>query len=110
MMTGDSGTEPASFDQLFSSHSWRPIRNCPGRYVLQGGLSTVSVSDLIESALDPEEYRSSAAPDPVIVAEIPDGGIISYRRPNGAYVHTLNTPDGFARKLLQLNISLPLPS
>jgi hypothetical protein len=35
------------------------------------------------------------------------GGLVSYRKPDGAYLHTLNTPDGLARKLAQLGIELP---
>jgi hypothetical protein len=39
-----------------------------------------------------------------MVADLKGGGLISFRQPNGTYVHTLNTFDGFARKLKQLGI------
>jgi hypothetical protein len=50
------------------------------------------------------EHLVAAAKDPVIVASLEDGGLISYRKPDGTYVHTLNSREGFARKLRQLGI------
>lgn len=50
------------------------------------------------------EHRSEAARDTVLVAVLAGGGLISYRRSDGSFVHTLNTPEGFARKLKQLGI------
>jgi predicted methyltransferase len=44
--------------------------------------------------------------DTVIVAKFPGGGLISYLRGDGSLMHTLNTPDGLARKLRQLGIEL----
>ena len=49
----------------------------------------------------------AAARDPVHVAALDGGGLISYARPDGSWAHTLNTPEGFARKLAQLGIVLP---
>jgi len=40
----------------------------------------------------------------VLVASFAGGGLISYRHANGRFTHTLNTPEGLARKLLQLGI------
>jgi hypothetical protein len=42
--------------------------------------------------------------DPVLVARFADGGLISYRRADGTYVHTLNTREGLERKLAQLGL------
>jgi hypothetical protein len=50
------------------------------------------------------EHRVTAAKDPVIVASLDDGGLISYRKPDGTFVHTLNSREGFERKLQQLGI------
>jgi len=47
------------------------------------------------------------ARDTVLVAPLDRGGVISYQRADGSFVHTLNTPEGFARKLAQLGIILP---
>jgi hypothetical protein len=46
----------------------------------------------------------NAAKDPVIVTALDDGGLISYRKADGTYLHTLNTREGFERKLRQLGI------
>lgn len=45
---------------------------------------------------------SSVARNPIVVARLPDGGLISYRKPDGMYLHTLATPEAFLRKLRQL--------
>ena len=91
------------FDLLFRQHPWEPIRNCPGRF----GLATGPVADppaALVGDLRALEFRVQAARDPVVVVAFPGGGLISYRRTDGRYVHTLNTADGFARKLAQLGI------
>jgi hypothetical protein len=94
-----------SFDQLFKAHDWRPIRNCPGRYVLRGNGGHSSSSDLPGDACDFSEHSVAAAKDAVLVLKLKDGaGLISYRRADGSLLHTLNTPEGFRRKLLQLGI------
>ncbi len=96
-----------TFDELFKRWDWKPIRNCPGRYLLQGSRSDLGVAELLCEDVEPMEYRVEAAPDAVLVVEFDDGGLISYERPNGSLLHTLNTPEGFARKLLQLGIDSP---
>jgi len=88
---------------LLSAHAWRPIPNCPGRLALP--LSDQSPQELLRSALPVRECHSAHARDAVLVTVLPDGGLISYRRADGRYLHTLNTIDGFRRKLEQLGIS-----
>ncbi len=51
--------------------------------------------------------ESENAVDPVAVTALNDRGLISYRKANGRYLHTLNSPEGFERKLKQLGITLP---
>jgi hypothetical protein len=51
------------------------------------------------------EHLVAVAKDPVMVAPLSDGGLISYRKPDGAYIHTLNSREGFERKLQQLGIT-----
>lgn len=63
-----------------------------------------SPEELLGSDIDCSEHRSEQAPDIVIVARMEDGGLISYRKKDGGYVHTLNTPEGYARKLSHLGI------
>jgi len=73
--------------------------------VLSGQAASLSVDDLLGGdAPPPRRFRSPAAPDEVWVVELADGGLISYRRADGTFVHTLGTREGFARKLAQLGI------
>ncbi|HYL97422.1 MAG TPA: hypothetical protein VEZ90_00590 [Blastocatellia bacterium] len=51
-------------------------------------------------------HSSTEARDPVFVARMEDGGLISYRRSDGSFVHTLNTIEGFNRKLGRLGIPM----
>jgi hypothetical protein len=95
-----------TFDELMRSYDWKPIRNCPGRYVLRGAQSDLSLESLLKDEVEISEFHPALARDAVLVAELEDGGIISYRQRDGSLVHTLNTPEGFRRKLLQLEINL----
>ena len=101
-MTNDLG--PATFAALFNRLAWRPIPNCPGRYVLAAGPVATPPEDIVPGANDGSEHVSVAAKDPVIVTPFEDGGLISYRKADGMFLHTLNTREGFERKLRQLAI------
>lgn len=92
------------FDELVQRYEWRPIRNCPGRYVLKGA-TTLRPSDLCEGEVEALEYVPATAQDPVLVTILKSGGLISYLKPDGKLIHTLNTEEGFARKLEQLGIA-----
>lgn len=93
--------EAKTRDQLLREHAWKPIRGCPGRLV-RDGVSDQTVEELV--GLDgPLPLRSNPlAPDPLVIVGLADGGVISYRKPGGLYLHTLATPEAFARKLRQL--------
>jgi hypothetical protein len=53
-------------------------------------------------------FAVPAARHPVLVATLGDGaGLISYARGDGSFLHTLNTPEAFRRKLAQLGIAPP---
>ncbi|HEX8651207.1 MAG TPA: hypothetical protein VF708_10230 [Pyrinomonadaceae bacterium] len=95
------------FKQLLESWDWKPIRNCPGRFVLSGAKADLSHQELLGEAVEVGVYRVDAAQDTVLVAKLDDGGLISYHRADGSFVHTLNTPEGFRRKLRQLGIDSP---
>jgi len=88
---------------LIAAGGWRPISNCPGRY-LSSIVSAVTPQDLAGPDAEIRVFSVSRAPDPVHVAVLSDGGLISYARPDGRFVHTLNTQSGFDRKLKQLGI------
>ncbi len=94
----------ASFEQVFSVGNWQPIRNCPGRYALRGGDRRLTITAIAGREIEISEHRSGAAGDTVLVAVLAGGGLISYRRADGSFVHTLNTEEGFTRKLKQLGI------
>jgi hypothetical protein len=101
-MTNNPG--PATFSALFNRVAWRPIPNCPGRYVLAAGPVTTPPAEMAPGANDGSEHVSVAAKDPVLVTPFEDGGLISYRKADGTFLHTLNTREGFERKLHQLAI------
>jgi hypothetical protein len=86
--------------------TWRPIANCPGRFVLSDSTRELAPRDLVGPEVRFEEFRVPAARDVVVVGRFDEGGLISYKRSNGTYVHTLNTVEGFERKLAQLGVRL----
>lgn len=93
--------------ELEQRWTWKPIRNCPGRFVLATGGRAVSAQTLVGGGHRVHEFRSARARDRVLVVPLEDGGgLISYAREDGSLVHTLNTPEGFARKLADLGITL----
>ena len=97
---------PPTYASLVAAGPWRALRYCPGRSVWQGP-SGLTPADLVGADVPVQVFRVAGAPDPVHVVALPDGGLISYARPDGRFVHTLNTPEGFARKLDDLGIRPP---
>jgi len=95
-----------TFEALFAAHPWRPIRGCPGRFSFASTISPQLLLGL-DSSVPLEEHRVEAATDPVTAASVAGGGLISFRHADGWFVHTLNTPEGFVRKLAQLGIEEP---
>ena len=94
------------FAQLRDRWPWRPIRNCPGRFVLPRLKEPLSFDTLLGTACSPQAFSSPGARDRVLVWPLQGGGLISYEQPDGHIIHTLNTPAGFTRKLGQLGITL----
>jgi hypothetical protein len=106
--TGCGKELKVTFDQLLRQWDFRPIRHCPGRYVLSSARYSGPPQDLAGAGLAVFEFRVQAALDMVFVTPLPEGaGLISYQQADGAFLHTLNTAPGFQRKLRQLGISLP---
>lgn len=95
-----------TFDELILKWSWKPIRNCPGRYIICAAPPNLSPEDLLGPATDFRLFRVAAAEDAVVVARLDKGGLISYSRTDGTYLHTLNTEEGFERKLSNLGVKL----
>lgn len=71
--------------------------------MLAAGPVTTPPEDLVPGAHS-SEHVCAAAADPVIVTPFDDGGLISYRKADGRFLHTLNTREGLERKLDQLGI------
>jgi hypothetical protein len=94
-----------TYASIQSAGSWRPLRHCPGRSIWEGA-SDRRPSDLVGAVVAVRVFRVPTAADPVHVAALDAGGLISYEKADGRFVHTLNTPEGFARKLEQLGIGL----
>ncbi|HWN98294.1 MAG TPA: hypothetical protein VNS63_03385 [Blastocatellia bacterium] len=92
-----------SLEQIAGAWDWQPIRNCPGRYALRGAVH-LTVQEIAGCEIEVSEFQSAVARDTVLVAELAGGGLISYRRADGSLLHTLNTTEGFGRKLKQLGI------
>jgi len=98
-----SSVGPVTFSALFERWAWRPIPNCPGRYVLADGPLATPPEEMVPGA-NGSEHVCVTARDTVIVTPCEGGGLISYRRADGMFLHTLNTREGFERKLHQLGI------
>lgn len=94
-----------NFETLKNRWQWHPIRNCPGRFVLKSE-ENLSLEDLFCIEIKTQEFVSEKAKDRIVVVKFVDGGLISYKREDGSFLHTLNTEEGFERKLLQLGIEL----
>ena len=94
-----------TFEKLKPLFHWVPIRNCPGRFVLDIDDQNLSMPDILECEMEIKQFQTAKARDMVLAAVLQDGGIISYKRKNGTYLHTLNTLEGFKRKLHDLGIN-----
>ena len=99
-----------TFQDPWARWPWRPIRNCPGRFVLPRNEQPHSYEILLGFSCTPQRHSSPTAKDCVLVVTLEDGGLISYQQADGHVIHTLNTPEGFSRKLHQLEITLQDPT
>ena len=95
-----------TFDELMTRWDWKPIRDCPGRYKMSASSADLSPEDLLGSEAEVKTFQVTSAKDTVVVASLRGGGLISYKRADGSYLHTLNTAEGFERKLTDLGIVL----
>jgi hypothetical protein len=94
-----------TFAAVYAAGHWRPIRHCPGRHVADGPSGSTPL-ELAGPGGNVQVFLVERAPDPVHVVVLSDGGLISYRKADGRFLHTLNTAEGFERKLQQLGIRL----
>ncbi len=96
-----------TFQELWDRWPWRSIRSCPGRFVLPWMDEPIPLERLLGYLCVPLTFSSPQAQDPVLVVLLEDGGLISYQQIEDRVIHTLNTPEGFSRKIQQLGITLP---
>ncbi len=94
----------ATFEAVRARYDVVPIRHCPGRYVVRG-VERVAPEQVAGEGTMARRYVGCSS-DPVWVVPLATGGLISYEKTDGAFVHTLCDDSGFARKLAQLGISL----
>ena len=98
-----------TFESLFDSYDWGPIRDCPGRFVLRNRDNDTSlmITDLIGEDEVVRRFHPESCLDAVLIAIVSDGSaLLSYERRDGTQLHTLNTKEGFERKIDQLGISI----
>mmetsp|Transcript_17896 Transcript_17896/g.26479 ORF Transcript_17896/g.26479 Transcript_17896/m.26479 type:complete len:569 (-) Transcript_17896:213-1919(-) len=118
-------------NQLYQFYGWNMIRNCTGRYTCRDHAMVSSLTPiqmLRRAGIDNEDLSSpngyftqyefemnhySRKMDPICVIPLDEAyttGVITYvkKNNNGAvsFVHTLNTPSGFRRKLIAIGIQV----
>jgi hypothetical protein len=97
---------------------WKPIKNCPGRYVVSKVGDGISPERVVETLLAKQResqlgedhmvrwrrFKRDSDHDDVFIAVFLDrtgGGLITFCKTKGvgeSFVHTLNEPDGLVRK------------
>lgn len=95
-----------TFDELAAKWELRPIRNCSGRFIILTSETELSPQELLGNGVEIYTFNVATARDTVLVARLGGGGLISYRRADGTHLHTLNTGEGFERKLQDLGIEI----
>lgn len=105
---GEPETLLTVFERIFNKWEWRPIRNCPGRFTFTDGSTDLTVEEILDAKIKTYKFKSAKVTDEVLVAAFfTGGGLISYAKEGGLFLHTLNNRDGFRRKLRQMEIALP---
>ncbi len=92
-----------NFQEIFEKYQWKAIKNCPGRYTLVGGTVSASPTEFLHAEVKVRKLEQSKASDEVLVVHFDDGcGLLSYRKDDGTYLHTLNSESGLKRKIADL--------
>jgi hypothetical protein len=70
------------------------------------GTSKLTTNEIVGANLPAYEFETKTVTDKVRVVEFSTGGgLISYVKTDDEFLHILNTEDGFARKLGQLDVT-----
>jgi hypothetical protein len=92
------------FNTLKNKYHWKKIYGCPGRFILRNDNKFITVQELIEEKIFINSFRPDEKKDEILIVKLKNGGITSYKKPDGTFIHTLNTSQGFIRKLKMLQI------
>ena len=108
--------EEICHDVMLSLLPWHEIKNCPGRFVLRkkgGNYSNLTPSEFIYEITNHrmktyivDGFVSKMNEKILLIPFSCQGGLLTYVKGDGSYVHTLNTPSGYKRKLEALGIPL----
>lgn len=93
-----------TFDEIMRRWAWKPIPRCPGRWVLSIADDCGEPGTMAGPGAEAVVFEAGRTADPVVVVWLDKGGLISYKKEDGKYLHTLNTAEGLERKLSQLGI------
>ncbi|KAF4696787.1 hypothetical protein FOZ60_015695 [Perkinsus olseni] len=119
----------AILQKLWEGHKWKEIKNCPGRYVSPRNRTICSLTptEVLDSLIGSVRWvpvTSTTTPSAVVgrlgsrvisrgahmtastskdacwfFAFCDGGGLITYEKADGIFVHTLNTESGLMRKI-----------
>jgi hypothetical protein len=93
-----------NFNTLKNKYDWKEINGCPGRFILKNKDKSLTIEKLVDEPVIINTSNSIKVKDFTLIVKLEDGGIISYKKSDGYFIHTLNTIDGFHRKLKMLDI------
>lgn len=105
--TNDGGSD---LQRLWDLWNWTEIKNCPGRYVTKKNVEAqqTPLQNLIVDRLNVTGRIMSITTDHTDHVETihfeGGGGVITYCKCNGTFVHTLNTESGYDRKMRALGL------
>ena len=110
----DGGTQ---LQALWDYCEWKEIRNCPGRYTTRRrDLARWPPERLLAAALGAAAPQtslwrhSSSTSDAIQAVRLAGGGgLLTYARSDGKFVHTLNTESGLLRKIAALRVTPDVP-
>mmetsp|Transcript_12310 Transcript_12310/g.16613 ORF Transcript_12310/g.16613 Transcript_12310/m.16613 type:complete len:194 (+) Transcript_12310:434-1015(+) len=93
----------SSLEALWMQFKWKPIRGCDGRFILRGlrlrPEAISSYKNIVRLRPVSEEV------DGIIATRLRGGGgLLSYEKKDGTFIHTLNTESGLCRKLTALDL------
>ena len=108
----------AALQALWCFCEWKEIRNCPGRCTIRRrrDLARWPPERLLAAALGAAAPQtslwrhSSSTSDAIHAVRLAGGGgLLTYARADGTFVHTLNTESGLLRKIAALRVTPEVP-